>query len=123
MRDISQIEEFCDAMRDVIDILEDMDDETLEAINDKSELDGYARVDELSDWLRYAWFARMGDEKTKQLCRFLDGYWELYPSEATALRPNIDKARKYLSQKSGLTVSREEAEAALELWDFTEGDV
>lgn len=123
MRDIEKIEDFCDALKDVVNILWDMDDETLEAINDRTDIDADARVDELSDWLRFANWSRLQDDKTKQLCRFLNDYWELYPSEASATYPNVDKARKYLSQKSGLTVSREEAEAALELWDFTEGDV
>jgi len=123
MRDIEKIEDFCDALKNVINILWDMDDETLEAINDRTDIDADARVDELSDWLRFANWSRLQDDKTKQLCRFLNGYWEENPGEASAVYPNIDKARRWLSQKSGLSVSRNEAEAALDLWDYTEGEI
>lgn len=123
MIDIEKIEDFCDALKNVVNILWDMDEETLEAINDRNDIDGDARVDELSDWLRFANWSKLQDEKTKQLCRFLNDYWEKNPDEASATYVDVNRVKQYLSKVSGLSVSYKEAEAALDLWDYTEGEI
>jgi len=123
MRDIKKIEEFCDALGTLVDIVEGMDEDTFDAINDRTDVSQDDRVNELYDWQRWAWMNRMGDDKIKQFCRYLNQYWDENPGEARALYPDINAIRAYLNKVSGLSVSYEEAKAALELWDFTEGDV
>lgn len=123
MRDVKKIDKLCDALKTALDIMWSMDEETLEAVNYRTDIDGDELADELAEWLRHANWSRLQSDKTKQLCRFLTSYWDKYPNEARAMYPDIEQIRRYLSKASGLSVSYDEAQSAVDLWDYTEGEV